>query len=148
VFDALSSLSFSLPGYSASTTGAPEIQIGSDEPPLNDDRFAVVARASDGLTGPSVNGNTLDTLILRMDDSTATVFNTALVLPSSLSLSSFDSYLSFFIFFAGPNGTEPTISGTVTSLSSVPEPSTFIIWALLGGIGLGFAVVQSRFSIR
>jgi PEP-CTERM motif len=132
-FDALTNLTFTLGSYTATSTGAPEIQVDNDPPLPDHDRYAVVSRASDGLTGASVAGLALDTFLFRLDDSTNTVFSDALVLPTNLNLSSFDNS-RFFIFFT--DGTSPSIiSGTFTSLSSVPEPSSMIMVGV-GALGL------------
>ncbi len=133
VFDALTNLDFTLGSYSASSSGAPEIQVDNDPPLPNVDRYAVVSRASDGLTGPAVAGQSLNFFGFRLDDSTNTVFTDALVLPTSLNLSDFDNR-QFFIFF----GDSPAIvSGTITSVSAVPEPSSLTLAGLGGLFGLG-----------
>lgn len=129
VYDALKTLSFSVGSYSASSTGAPEIQVDNNPPLPDHDRYAVVSRASEGLTGSSVNGELLNSFGFRLDDSTNTVFSTALTLPTSLSLASFDSN-RFFVFF-GDIATPKLVSGTLNGLtvSAIPEP---------GGLTLGF----------
>jgi hypothetical protein len=134
VFDALTAISFSVGGYSASSSGAPEIQVDNNPGGGNHDRYAIVSRASDGLTGPAVAGNALDSFSFRMDDSTDTVFTDALVLPTSLNFSSFDS-TQFFIFFTDPTGSPLIVSGTLGSLTpaATPEPSTLTL------LGIGIA---------
>ena len=132
VYDALTAVNFSIGSYSASSTAAPEIQI-DNAPGAPNDRYGLVSRASDGLTGPAVNGNTLGAFLFRLDDVNNAVFSTALSLPTSLSLQDFTSN-SFFVFFG-----DFSITGTLNSLSSaapVPEPSTFfLLGAGLSGIG-------------
>jgi hypothetical protein len=130
VFDALTAFNFSIGSYSASSTGAPEIQVDNDPPAPDSDRYGLVSRASDGLTGPAVNGLALDAFALRLDDSTNTVFTDALILPTDISLSTFDSD-SFFVFFQGA-----VVFGDITSISSsVPEPATVALFGL-GALGL------------
>jgi hypothetical protein len=131
VFDALLSLDFTLAAYSASSTGAPEIQIDNDPGAPFFDRYAVVSRASDGLTGPTVSGMALNFFGFRLDDSTNTVFSDALILPTNLNLSDFDNR-RFFVFF-GDITAPSVVSGTITSINSsaVPEPAS----ALLLGVG-------------
>jgi hypothetical protein len=134
VFDALTNLHFTLGSYSAASSAAPEIQV-DNAPTAPDDRYAVVSRASQGLTGPSVNGLPLNFFAFRLDDSTGTVFSNALILPTSLNLSSFDS-TAFFLFFG--NTSPAIVSGTITSLTpvtAVPEPSSLAL-AGIGGLGL------------
>jgi hypothetical protein len=135
VFDALTQVNFTLGTYSASSTGAPEIQIDNNPPSPDNDRYSIVARASDGLTGPAVAGLALDSFGFRLDDSTNSVFNNALILPTSLNLSDFDNR-QFFLFFT--DGTSSFIvSGTINSLRTVPEPSSLALAGLGGLSGLG-----------
>src|SRR5262245_24686091 len=122
VYDALSDVNFTLGSYSASSTGAPEIQVDNNPGLPFHDRYALVARASDGLTGPTVGSSTLSAFGSRLDDSTDTVFSTALALPTNLSLTDFDSN-AFFLFFTGPQAEFQLLSGTLTELTPVPEPS-------------------------
>ena len=144
VFDALQSLTFTIGGYTASSTGAPEIQVDNNPGMGNHDRYAVVARASDGLMGPPVAGKPLSSFSFRLDDSTDTVFTNALILPTSLSLSSFDSNRFFVFFVDGPD--LRIASGTLTTLdsSSVPEPSG----AALMVLGLAGVSVAGRLRRR
>ncbi|MBX9625071.1 MAG: PEP-CTERM sorting domain-containing protein [Gemmataceae bacterium] len=147
VFDALTALNFSVSGYSAASAGAPEIQVDNDPPAPDVDRYAVVSRASDGLTGPPVNDLELNFFGFRLDDSTNTVFSDARILPTTLDLSDFDNR-RFFIFFedGGDNGTEATyvVSGTIDSLrqpAATPEPASL---ALVGVGAAGLAVRRLR----
>lgn len=114
VFNALSSLSFTVGSYSASSTAAPEIQV-DNAPGAPNDRYAVVSRASEGLSGPDVNGIALEGFAFRVDDASNTVFDTALELPDSVNLQDFDSS-AFFIFFDEFDGGRLVV-GELTALS-------------------------------
>ena len=145
VFDALKSLSFSIGGYTATSLGAPEIQVDNDPPLPNHDRYGVVSRTSEGLTGPAVAGQALQTFLFRMDDSTNAVFNNALTLPTSVSLASFDSS-QFFVFF----GTAPSlVSGTLRSFTTrpVPEPGGLAL-GLIGTGALALVGLARRRSVK
>lgn len=148
VFDALKSLNFSMGSYTGSSLGAPEIQIDNNPPSPDVDRYALVARASSGLSGPSVAGNALNTFGIRLDDSTNSVFSTALVLPTNLSLSSFNNR-QFFVFF-GDLSDPRVVSGTLTGLTftAVPEPGAFTL-AFTGLAVLGASqAIRRRRSAR
>jgi hypothetical protein len=141
VYDAVTDVVFSIGSYSAATAGpAPngEIQIDNDPPTPFVDRYALVSRVTDGLVGAPANGQPLIAFGFRLDDTSNTVFSTALTLPSGLELSDFTSS-GFFAFF----GTE-LVEGTLTSITveppsaGVPEPTT------LGLTLLGFAVLARR----
>jgi hypothetical protein len=138
VFDALTALSLDVDGYLASSLAALEIQVDDDVPGPDGDRYAVVSRATDGLTGPPVNGFDLELFGFRLDDSTETVFSTALDLPTALDLNDFDS-TAFFLFFEDGR----TVSGLITSVETVqavPEPPHTLL--------LGLAVLASTVVVR
>ena len=166
VYDSLLSLAFSAGTISASTTGAPEIQVSNDPDPMSGDhdRYAVVARASDGLT--EINnamfpallaapGLVLDSFILRLDDFDNTAFSTALTLPTSLNVPDFELNF-FFLTFVGNTAIQPgplaapssfLASGVINSITftpqnaAVPEPASLVIWA---GLGLAGLVARNR----
>jgi PEP-CTERM motif-containing protein len=135
VFNALLSLNVTAGTFVATSFGAPELQMDNNPGGGNHDRFAVVSRASDGLTGTN-SGIPVGFFFLRLDDSTDSVFSTASVLPTVLSLASFDSN-SFGIFF---KDIDSSISGHITDISrpsEVPLPATLPLFlAGLGVLGL------------
>lgn len=136
VFDALSALSFSVGSASGLSAAAPEIQV-DNAPGAPNDRYAVLSRASEGLTGPALNSLALVGGGFRLDDLTNTVFADALLLPSALSLASFSTG-GFFLFYEQ----EGFIGGSITSVAtSVPEPGTLALFALSI---IGLAVTRRR----
>ena len=136
VFNALTSFNFSIGGYSASSSGAPEIQVDNDPGAPNHDRYAIVSQASNGLTGPDVSSLALNTFGFRLDDSTDSVFSNALILPTALNFSDFTSS-SFFVFFTNSAGALSIVSGTLTDVSAAPLPATLPLFASgLGALGL------------
>ncbi len=145
-FDALTAASYSAGTYTATTTGAPEIQVDNDV--FGSDRYAVVSSVSNGLSGADVNTIPLLFAGIRLDDSTGTVFNNALVLPTMIDLNDFDS--NEFILFFGESFEVETfvVSGELTSFeirgpSVVPEPSSFFL-ASIGVIGLAVVGIRKR----
>lgn len=135
VFNALKSFQVTVGTYSASSAAAAEIQV-DDNPGLPfHDRYGVISRASQGLTGGAVGGNPLLAAGFRLDDSTDTRFSTAMALPTSVSLAGFDSN-AFFLFF-NTFADLKLVTGTLTSVSTtaIPEPATVTL-CVLGGLGL------------
>jgi hypothetical protein len=133
VFDALLNVSFTIGAYGASSAGAPEIQVDDAPSGAPNDRYAVLARASDGLTGAAVGGLDLSTFGFRLDDSTNAAFSTALTLPEDLSFGAFDSS-AFFVFFE-----DKLLFGHLTTLErvAVSEPGIAALLALaLAAFGL------------
>jgi hypothetical protein len=145
VFDALTALSFTVGGYSASSLAAPEIQVDDNPPSPFVDRYGLVSRASDGLSGAGIGAYAIDLFGLRLDDDTNTVFTNALDLPLALNLGDFSSS-AFFLFFVDDSGATPVLavaSGTLTSVQTVPEPphTVFLGLALIAGM----AAFRQRF---
>jgi len=121
VFDALKSLSFSISGYGASSTGAREIQTDVSPSGIND-RYTLVSRASEGLTGAPVGGNALTEFRMLLDHSPGTVFSNAQNLPTdSQSLNTFEDK-NFFIVFGSPQ-----VSGNLTDFRLVPAPGSLLL---------------------
>ncbi|WP_146372538.1 PEP-CTERM sorting domain-containing protein [Symmachiella macrocystis] len=144
-FDALTNASYSAGTYTATTTGAPEIQVDNDV--AGNDRYGVVSSVPNGLTGAAVNGIPLLFASIRLDDSTGTVFNNALNLPTSIDLNDFDSN-EFILFFGAFEAETFVVSGELTSFeitgpSAVPEPSSFFL-ASIGVVGLAVAGYRKR----
>jgi hypothetical protein len=137
VFNALLGLDFATGSYTGSSNGAPEVQVDNDPGIMGFyDRFGVVSRWTDGLTAPAVNTMPIDAFILRLDDTTNTVFSDALALPTSIDFANFTGG-SIFVFYQGffPF---TYFSATITSAttSAVPEPATLALLAL-GAVGAG-----------
>ena len=138
VFNALLGLNFTVGAYSASSAASQEIQVGNNE--AFSDRYSIVSRASDGLTGPNIGVLALESFIIRLDDQTKTVFSDALILPTSLNLSSFDR-AEFFLIFHNIDNPDSTflISGRLTefSVAETPIPAALPLFATgLGALGL------------
>lgn len=134
VFNALLSLTVKAGAFVATSSGAPEIQIDNNPGGINHDRFGVVSRDTDGLTGTN-DGIPVSFFFLRLDDSTDSVFSTADSLPLALALALFDSN-SFGIFFQDE---ERSIGGHITGISTseVPLPAALPLFATgLGIMGL------------
>jgi hypothetical protein len=150
VFDALLALSFTIGSYAGSSTGAPEIQV--DNFPPDQDRYGVVARASDGLTGANVGAMKQDAFFLRLDDPTNTAVANALVLPTNPKLGggagefSIGSFFDIFVEIDPVDPNKPltaTVSGTLRTLqvtSEVPLPAALPLF----GAGLGLLGLLGR----
>jgi hypothetical protein len=138
VFDALTSLQFQIGSYFASSLASPEIQVDNDPGAGFHDRYGVLSRASEGLTGPSVGGAALDAFSFRLDDATDTVFSDALILPTSLALPSFTS-TAFFLFFVDDERRLSIVSGSLNTLDQTPLPAALPLFAsalaAIGAIG-------------
>lgn len=140
-YNALTAFSITIGAYSAAFTGvppAPLMEVGNGNFGL--DYVTIVPSAGAGLTGPAVNGLPLNFVAIVLSDPLQTAFATALSLPTSLSLGSFDSLLVQVSFV----GNEHVI-GHLTSLAAlasggpapVPEPSTVVLLASgLAGLGV------------
>lgn len=135
VFDAVTALNFDLAGFTGAFSGGPgpEIQIDNDLAGFSD-RFLVLSRAGDGLAGSSsLNGFTLLSFALRLDDLQFTAFDTAQTLPTSLTLLDFENR-QFFVDFIDSSGNLQHVSGTINSLTATAVPEPAVIWML--GVGV------------
>lgn len=137
VFDALKNVTFTLNGFNGSSAGAPEIQVDNDPGGGNSDRYGLVSRSSEGLSGTAPAGFLLDSFLFRLDDSTNTVFNDALILPTNISLADFTSN-RFFVFYKDTSGEGRLVTGTFNTFGrSIPEPSSVALAGLGGLIVVG-----------
>jgi hypothetical protein len=136
VFEALTAFSFTLAGYgTASSAAQREVHIHNQGFGASTDLYAVVSRASDGLTGPPLDGFPLTSVVIRMDDVTGSVFGPANgPLPTGVTLADFNAG-AFFVDFDGR-----LIIGTLTAHAPVgiPEPAGLALLAA-GLFGLGVA---------
>jgi hypothetical protein len=142
-YDALTSLSFTVGGYSASLLGSKQIIVADSF--FGKDLFQINAKAADGLSGPPINGFNLFIFSFELFDSSNSVFSSA-ALPALLNFGSFDS-AEFLLSFLSPlNGnTQANITGRITdvSLAEAPIPGAGLLFA--GGLGMiGFLAHRRR----
>jgi hypothetical protein len=131
VCNALISLSLTAGTFVASSSAAAEIQVDNNPGGGDHDRFAIVSRASEGLTGTN-NGTPASFFFLRLDDSIDTVFSSN-ALPTSMTFSKFDSS-GFGVFF---QSIDNSIGGHVTGISTTRAVP--MVGAGLPGIVSAFA---------
>jgi hypothetical protein len=135
-FDGVSGLSFQIGSYSGSSPLG-EVQVHNNL--SGDDEYRVSTTIVDGLSAPSVGSNILLSFALELRDTTETAFLDALLLPTSLNLSSFD-LPSFTLLFDSDGQGVPIVQGTLTDLrivapAAVPGP---IVGGGLPGLLLAF----------
>ena len=137
VFNNLLGASLTIGSFSATIgpgTGLPEIQ--QDDNVTGADRYALVGR--NPLGSSQIGGLNISLFGFRLDDTSETALSDATALLTNPSLSNFTSK-TFLVFFGDPTTRDfAVVSGTLDSLSSIPEPATFALLGL-GLVGLGFS---------
>jgi hypothetical protein len=141
VFDALLSFSIKIGSTYVASFSNPspgrEIQIDNGDA-LNTltDRYLVLALASSGLSGPALsNGLVIDSAGPHLEDSSNNAISDALILPTSLNLSDFDTRI-IDVTFTSPGPVTafvdfPFLEGSIDSLrfQSAPEPASIVLLA-------------------
>ena len=131
---------FTSPGYSATSPNA-LLYIFPEAP----DTFGIFASQAVGLTGASVNGESLGWINARLEDHDGNPFSTD-ALPTQLNSSTFEATALSIYFCTSFSGSLTggtchgplELSGVVNTatMAAVPEPATFSLIALgLAGIG-------------
>jgi hypothetical protein len=133
-YNALTAFSITIGAYSAAFTGvplSPLVEMRNDS--FGVDVLAIASFAGFGLTGPVVNGLPLSLAAIALIDSSQTAFATALTLPTSLSLGSFDGGIIQVDF--GPEEFHAILTSLTASPPAgpgpapVPEPGTVVLLA-------------------
>jgi hypothetical protein len=134
VFNDLLSASLTVGSFSATIgpgSGLPELQ---QDDVVSADRYGLVGRNPVGSS--QIGGLDISLIGFRLDDTTGTAISDALILLTNPTLSSFTSN-TFLLFFSGPTGQFEVVTGTLSGLSTVPEPATLVLLGLgLAGLGL------------
>jgi len=136
VFNNLLSASLTIGSFSATIgpgTGLPEIQ---QDDVAGADRYALVGR--NPLGSSQIGGLNISLIGFRLDDTTGTAISNATTLLTNPALANFTSN-TFLVFFGDPTTSDfAVVSGTLDSLSTIPEPATFALIGV-GLVGLGFS---------
>jgi hypothetical protein len=133
-FDDLLSATLTVGSFSATIgpgSGLPELQ---QDNVAGADRYGLVGRNPVGSS--QIGGLDISSIGFRLDDTTGTAISDAIILLTNPTLSSFTSN-TFLLFFSGPTGQFEVVTGTLSSLSTAPEPATLALLCLgLAGLGL------------
>jgi len=123
-FNALISLSFTINGYTASSTGAYGIRLHERS---GHHEYSVLSHANDGLTGPPVGSKALDySMLFLSNDGDWDPEGTPLDLPADSVLLNVPHHRTFWILFRDASASS-LVSGTVGNLRRVPAPDTLLL---------------------
>ncbi len=130
-FFALTNLTATVGSYNFSSSAANNIRVYNYADPHHD-RYSLFV--SDYSSAPDASGFPLTDFAISLYDYDRSVFSDALVLPTTLPLSEFESKEFILVFDGGPKN-PLDVKGTITGFTVVPEPATMSLLGI-GGLTL------------